>query len=204
MNTEVMAALLKLVAEDERRRCREILARAESEAQTSLRAAQRAARTRMRENVQTLKQERRQALALATAELDTARRQHQQRSDQALLELAWEPLRAVLLARWRDAAARRLWVDGLVKRALARLPRTAWRIEHPSDWPAPERKQFTAALTAMFGQEPLLQVAGDIAGGLRVHADTALLDGTLDGLLSDRRAVEALLLAEMINASARG
>lgn len=203
MNTDATAALLNLVAEDERRRCSEILARAESEVQTTLREARRAVRTRMRENVQTLKQERRQALALATAELDTARRQHQQRSDQALLELAWEPLRAALLARWRDAASRRLWVDGLARRAQVRLPHTAWRIEHPSDWPAPERKQFTAALTATLGAEPQLQVAADIAGGLRVHADTALLDGTLDGLLADRRAVEALLLAEMITASAR-
>ena len=197
MNTDATAALLKLVADDEQRRCREILARAESGVQATLREAQRSARGRMRENVQTLKQERRQALALATAELDTARRQHQQRSDQALLEVAWEPLRAVLAARWHDAAARSLWVDGLVRRALARLPRGAWHIEHPADWPAAERSRLVHSLTASLGQEPQLQVGTDIAAGLRVRAGIALLDGTLDGLLSDRRAIEALLLAEM-------
>jgi len=197
MNTDATAALLKLVADDEQRRCREILARAESAVQATLREAQRSARGRMRENVQTLKQERRQALALATAELDTARRQHQQRSDQALLEAAWEPLRAALAARWRDTAARRLWIDGLMRRALARLPRGAWRIEHPADWPATECRRLVSALTASLGQEPQLQVGADIGAGLRVHAGTALLDGTLDGLLSDRRAIEALLLAEM-------
>lgn len=198
MNIDATSALLKLVADDEQRRCREILARAESEAQATVRAAQRAARSRMHENVQTLKQERRQALALATAELDTARRQHQQRCDQALLKVAWEPLRAALAARWRDTAARRFWVDGLMRRALARLPRAAWRVEHPADWPAAERSLFVNALTPMLGQEPQLQMAADITAGLRVHAGTAVLDGTFEGLLSDRRVIEALLLAEIL------
>jgi hypothetical protein len=203
MNADATAALLKLVAEDERRRCRDTLAEAEVEARTALRDALRAARARMRGNVLTLKQERRQALALASAELDTARRQHQQRCDQALLVIAWEPLRAALLARWNDAATRRLWVEGLVRRALARLPRTAWRVEHAPDWPATEQARFSVVLTEKLGEKPNLQVADDIAGGLRVHADTALLDGTLDGLLADRRAVEALLLAEMTGTPVR-
>lgn len=203
MSTDATSALLKLVADDEQRRCREILARAEAAAQTTLREAQRAARARVRENVQTLKQERRQALALATAGLDTARRQHQQRSDQALLEAAWEPLQAALAARWRDAAARSRWVDGLVRRALTRLPRGLWRVEHPPDWPVVERSRFVAVLNAALGQEPQLQVAADITAGLRVHAGSAQLDGTLGGLLSDRRAIEALLLAEIAVISAR-
>ena len=203
MSTDAMSALLKLVADDEQRRCREILARAEAGAQMTLREAQRAARARVRENVQALKQERRQALALATAELDTARRQHQQRRDQALLEAAWQPLQAALAARWRDASARSRWVDGLVLRALTRLPRGLWRVEHPSDWPAAERSRFVSVLSAALGQEPQLHVAADITAGLRVHAGSAQLDGTLAGLLSDRRAIEALLLAEMAAASAR-
>jgi hypothetical protein len=204
MSTDATEALLKLVADDEQRRCRDLVARAESEAQTMLREAWRAARGRVRTNVQALKQERRQALALAAAELDTARRQHQQRSDQALLEAGREPLRAALAARWRDAAACRLWTDGLLRRALARLPHGSWRIEHPSDWPPAERSRVVDLLAASLGQPPQLQVAMDIAAGLRVHAETAMLDGTLEGLLADQRAVEALMLSEMSAARSPG
>jgi len=37
--------------------------------------------------------------------------------------------------------------------------------------------------------------ASDITCGLRISADTACLDGTIDGLLGTRHDVEALLLA---------
>lgn len=196
-SASVTDELLRLVSEHERRRCAEITAAAEAQAAAVVREAHRNARARMRENVSTLKQERQRSLALADAELDTVRRQHQQRCDYALLESAWEPLRAALAARWRDSAARRRWVAAFVRHALARLPHVAWRIEHPADWPGAERAALAASLGSALGMAPQFAVAGDIAAGLRVQAGAALLDGTLEGLLADRRAVEALLLAEI-------
>lgn len=194
---EARTALLQLVAEHQRSRCAELRAAAEVQAAGIVREAWRGARTRLHENVHTLKQERRRALALASAELETARRQHRQRCDRVLLEAAWAPLRDALRARWQEPAARRAWVEDVARRALARLPRGRWRIAHPPDWPAAERGALFEQLARTLGVPPEASVEAGIAAGLRIACDTAQFDATLDGLLADRGTVEALLLAEV-------
>ena len=42
-----------------------------------------------------------------------------------------------------------------------------------------------------------MAVAEDIEAGVRIHTDGACLDASLAGLMSDRRRIEALLLAEL-------
>jgi hypothetical protein len=198
MSTSVaLVEMLKLVEEHELGRCREALTRAHAQAQVMRREAQRVARARMHAHIQALKQERRRALALASAELDTAQRQHRNRCDYALIETGLKQLDAALANRWQDAAARHQWVERVVRNARARLPRERWEISHPPGWPESEQRELAARLAPELGAAPVFRAEIGIRAGLCVRAGTARLDGTLDGLLADRAAIEALMLAEL-------
>ena len=192
-----LAEMLKLVENHERARCREVTAQAQHEARRLLREAHAGARRRMHRHVQELKHFRDREQTRAQAEVATARRQHRQRCDRALLEAGRVQLRASLLARWQETGARRRWVENLVRQAFARLPRGRWTIAHPAGWDKAERDALTQPPARAPGAAPEWIEDRQIAAGLRFHVGGACLDGTLDGLLADRTAVEALLLAEI-------
>jgi hypothetical protein len=198
MSTAVaLVEMLKLVEEQELGRCREAMTRAHAQAQVMRRDAQRAARARMHAHVQALKQERRRALALASAELDTAHRQYRNRCDYALIEAGLKQLDTALADRWQDTVARQQWVEGVVRNALACLPRERWEISYPPGWPESAQRELDARLARELGAAPVFRAEPGIRAGLRVRAGTALLDGTLEGLLADRTPIEALMLAEL-------
>ncbi len=189
--------MLKLVERHEREHCRAAMARAQQEADALIEQARRDAHARMRQFIREIKQHTARELAQAEAALQTAKRRHQQRLDFALLESSRERLRAALLNRWHEHRGRAEWVDDLVRQALAVLPPAKWQITHPGYWPAAERKQLAERLAKRLGDEPEFLEAKDVTGGLRLCAQGACLDGTLEALLADRRAIEARLLAEL-------
>lgn len=189
-------ALLQLVKEHREGRCREILEQAQTEAAAVVKQGHREARARMRSVIEEERARTKEKIASTRAQLQTQRRQRQQRADTALLEQAWEALRPRLLARWQDEKARRVWVRTLVRQAGAVLPAQRWQIEHPAGW----RPQETLALFSEInadggGGSPAFLEAPDIAAGLRIRADNACLDGTLEGLFASRAEIEAQLLA---------
>lgn len=190
-----LVEMLKLVEDHELARCREIMARAQHEARQLLRAAHAEARQRMRRHAQELKQRRDRERSRAEAELATARRQHRQRGDRALLDAGWAQLRQALAARWQAPTARRRWIENLARQALARLPRGSWTVSHPAAWDRTEREALAKQLASVLGAAPAWTGDRDIAAGLRFCVGGACLDGTLDGLFADRAAVEAMLLA---------
>lgn len=197
MTEAALKEMLELVGRHGRQRCDEITTRARQEAQTILHAAHRAVRERTHRQLQELRHHRDRETARAQAELATARRGHQQRCDRILVESGGALLHAALRARWQDAGARRRWVEGLLNQARALLPRGPWRIAHPGDWPATERAALAELLTRELGAAPELGADRNVTGGLRLCAGGACLDGTIEALLADRRAVEAMLLAEI-------
>jgi hypothetical protein len=73
------------------------------------------------------------------------------------------------------------------------VPRGAWQIEHAADWPASERAALEAQLRDA-GVEPSFTVDAAIAAGLRLRGAHNALDATLDGLLTEREALEGRLL----------
>jgi len=192
-----LAEMLRLVESDAQARCREIAARAQREAHSLRRVAHAGARERMRRHVQELKALRDRETGRARAALATAHRQQQQRGDRTLLETGWALLRAALARRWQEPAGRRRWIDYLTQRALARLPRGQWTLVCPAGWDRAEREALGKPLTTALGMTPEWKEDRGITAGLRLCAGGACLDGTLDGLLVDRAAVEALLLAEL-------
>lgn len=189
-----MQALLALVEEDRAQRCDAIATEAQSRAGASLRDAHREARVRVRD---AFAEERRRAeheLAAARAKLATQRRHAEQRRAAQLLEAGLAHLPAALERRWHDPATRSAWIDAIVARAEAVLPRTAWRVVHPAGWDAAEMSAVAARIAALTNAAPAFVPDARIAAGLRVTAGGIVVDGTQAGLLADRAAVGARLL----------
>jgi len=141
--------------------------------------------------------------ARAKAQVETQARQRAQQHAVEVIRRAWPLLGDALVARWRDPAARLAWADGVARCARDRLRTGTWTVEHPADWSADERQNFRMSLGV--GDDAVTFTAdGDIAAGIRIRAAEATLDSTPQGLLVDRLAVAALLLAEIAPTDDRG
>ena len=133
----------------------------------------------------------------AEAELKTVRRSREQKITLRLLEEGRRQLEDALRERWADTALRAVWVHSLVEQGMASLPSKAWHIDHPSTWPESEAAALAAELEQRLGETPRLTPQADIEAGLRIAGGGASLDGTLRGLLANRRAIDARLLARL-------
>jgi F0F1-type ATP synthase membrane subunit b/b' len=171
-----------------------IAAGAEREARAIMAQARAVTRAQVHAAIEKLREERARRLTRAKAQLDTELRvRAQQQAAQAVRD-AMPLLREALNARWRDRDGRRLWSEAVARACADRLPPGAWRVEHPCDWNETEQQQF---FTAIGKPVQLRFAAADIAAGLRVSADQALLDATPQGLLVDSMMITALLLNEI-------
>jgi hypothetical protein len=187
--------LLAVVHRHRDEACARLLAQAVEQAQQVVREARRDARLRMRQAVSEAREHFEQERVAAEARLHTQRRQRRQRADQALLVEAWPRLRGALQRRWRDSSGRRAWVEALLTQASTALVSSDWLIEHAPDWPSEERDTVGQRLATQLGQAPAFAERSDMVAGLRVRGGAACVDGSLDGLLGERAAIEALLLA---------
>lgn len=194
---DALEEMLKLVAEQQGKECAAAAERAGTEARDVLAAVHRGARRRMHENVLEIRQIMRREMNQAQAALETAKRQHTQRCDFALIESGWPKLRAAMLARWREAGARRVWIDSLVRAAQVALPHGSWDVFHPADLGAADRDYLAQSIAAFAGVVPRFVVDDKVSAGLRLCAAGACLDGTLEGILGDHAAIQARLLAKL-------
>jgi len=171
-----------------------IVTGAQREAQDILARARAAARARVHEAIEKLREEGVCRSTRAKARLEAQIRSRvQQRAAQAVRD-ALPLLREALVARWREPKGRQQWTAVVAQICASRLQQGAWRVEHPRDWSAAERKKFCAAVGE--GTQLSFQAA-DISAGLRVSADQAALDATPLGLLTDSTTIAAMLLDEI-------
>jgi hypothetical protein len=194
---DALEQMLQLVAEQQAKECVAAAERAAAEVHEVLTATHRSARRRMHENVLEIRQIMRREMNQAQAALETAKRQHAQRCDFALIESGWPKLRAQMLARWRDAGARRVWLDSLARAAQAALPRGQWDVYLPADLASADRDYLTQTIAALAGAAPRFIVDDKASAGVRLCAAGACLDGTLEGILGDPAAIQARLLARL-------
>jgi hypothetical protein len=188
------AALLALVEDFRSRRCAELLDPAREQARALLRNARAAGRQRVHTTIAEARQRLAGEVGAAQARLATERRLVQQRRAVLVLQQAWAALREALRARWREADARRQWLDAHLARALRVLPREQWQVDFAADWPPAERESFAARLAAAGVAHATWQAREDIDGGVRIRAGNNVVDATIDGLLADRAALEGSLL----------
>lgn len=187
-------ALLELVETDRRQKCDAILAEAQGRGSVVLEQAHADARARMRKAFEEERLRRDARVDAARANLQTRRRLADQQRAAALLASGWKRLPEELLRRWRAPELRRRWIAAVVAGARASLPAAAWRIIHAPDWPAEERDAIRTELAAASGAECRFDEDPRIRAGLRISANGNVVDGTLDGLLSDRAEIGSQLL----------
>lgn len=190
-------ALIELIAATRDARNAEILRQARQQAQARIRSAFREARQRVSRAIGEERVRARGQLALNEARLETHDRQRYQDAVQHMLSRARHRLDAALGARWQDTWQRRQWLEHLLGQALRRLPKAHWQIGHPAGWDTAEIAPWLDRIAERTGAHPLLKGDAGIAAGLRIEAGGACLDGTVGGLLTDQRGVEAQLLARL-------
>ncbi|HKJ76422.1 MAG TPA: hypothetical protein VKA64_04385 [Gammaproteobacteria bacterium] len=192
-----LRSLTELVDSYRDERCQAILEQARAQRDRYLQQAYREARERMHEAIQEERARARREIRAAEAHLQTRRRQRRHQAALDLLHHGWEQLRDALRERWRDDRARAEWLQALTDQACQRLPASRWQVEHPPGWSPEEAGTLRERAEARCGEDPAFQPDQTISGGLRIRATDALLDGTVEGILTDRRAIEGELLAEL-------
>ncbi len=187
--------LIELVTAERRRQCLELARDAQEKAAGLQLDAWRAGRERVRNAVLSERDRARRRLELAHAEMQTRNRLHAQRRARTLLDEGWVLLKARLLERWRDPHERHRWIRRAARQALQRLPANGWRIAHPGSWNAEDQMVISEILGIGLERPPEFYPDDNISAGLIVRSGRVALDMTLEGMIADRIAVEARLLA---------
>lgn len=189
--------LLQVVAQNRDEQCAALRNEARTQARQVVRQAWGDARTRLHQKVLATRAQVRQQLSAAEARNQTRLRLQRHEADRTLLARAREPLGERLRQRWQHDASRRQWIDSLVEQAAGALLGSDWRVEHPADWPEPERAGLAQRLAGELNRIAVFEADPGIAAGLRICAGPACIDGTVEGLLRARPRIEALILATL-------
>lgn len=199
-NTVVDSQLQHLLEVVDRRReeqCARVTKEAQAQARQIIKQAWRESRSRAHEDLLDLREQIRQQLASADAQLQTRQRQQRQQVEQELINAGWQQLHGALQQFWDDREVRKRWVNDLILQASNTLINAHWCIEHPSDWPGQECNDLKARLSNEFDCFPTFEAQTTITAGLRITAGGACVDGSSSGLLQGRTRIEAMLLARI-------
>jgi hypothetical protein len=196
-----MQALLDLVESNRARLCDQILGEAQARAQALRSQARAAARTRMRQAFEEQRQRRRERLDAAEARLANRRRLHEQQRLAASLRLASQQLPCELQALWQQSETRAAWVGAVLAAARLRLTEGPWHIAHAADWREDERERLVLTSGAVPAAPPRFDADPGIVAGLKIVSDRNVLDGTIEGLLSDPADFQARLLRRLESSS---
>ncbi len=188
-------ALLGLVDDYRQAECRRLHDEARRKAATLLRQARRKARARIHRAIMQERETAASRIRAAQAALEARRRVSLQRRNLAMLAAAWPRLAPALRARWQTVDGRRTWVDAALGQALRQLPAGRWRIWYPEGWPRDERDGVFAGLAQRLGEAPEFLSDAAVEAGLVFESGAARLDASLKGLLEDREAIDARILA---------
>jgi hypothetical protein len=194
LDLQVRSVLDALKAQQDSR-CREIESVAARKAEELLAESRQRMRERVHRAVTEERQRRETALLESRHRIETESRRRVQDHYRSFLHDATPLLRDELGQRWRDEQSRRSWCEMLLEEAVDRLPGERWTIERPGDWSGSDTQWLERAFAARELPKPELVEDAGIAAGLRVRLGPACLDATLDGLMANRHAVEARLLA---------
>lgn len=166
---------------------------ADAEVDAILGAARRDARARVRAAAREQRRAVAERVRAARAAAGTRERAAGFERDGALLAAGLAALPGALDARWRDPAARRKWCAATARLAARRLVARDWTATPGRDLDAADRAEVEAVARA--AGATLAWAPGVATGGLVVAGGGARVDATCEGLLADRAAVGALLLA---------
>lgn len=195
----VLESLLALVEKKRLEQENLLLDQAKTEAREIVRLAHRQAKSRMGEAIGLERRRMEQALKSAQAQLETELRTHSMQVANRLLLKGRELLEQTLLEFWQTPTTRQTWLTALARRAVAFLPVGEWELVFPMAMDVTELTVVEAVMRQA-GLSPSLcglNARGDenLLAGVRMGCQGAWVDGTLAGLVANRAAIDALLLA---------
>ena len=194
-DTETLEHLLGVVVESREKRCQEMRDKAHQQAAEIISQAHKKSRGRMHRHVNELREKYRLRVASATARNQTLLRQQHHKEERALLDVAWPMLRTALMALWAGPDSRYRWIEAAVASADSRLRDRGWRIEHPLDFSKDDSRRVEKMFAT--GSKPELTASDDIEVGVRIRLDGTVIDATLAGLLKQKNAIEARMIARI-------
>jgi hypothetical protein len=181
----------------------EILAAAAREAAQIRQRARAKARRQLRRAIDEMRASERQRVAQVQAELATRSSRRVSAQSLAALAQAWPLLVEAIRRRWDDPPSRAQWLQAQLGQARARLHPGPWRVAHPAAWGEADITALRATLARHGVTEASLQADPALASGLVIEAAGARLDSTPQALLADRAAVEAALLAAIMQVASQ-
>jgi len=196
-DTETLEHLLGVVVENREKRCLELRENAQQQARAIIKLAYSKGRTRMHHHIDALREKYRVRVTAATARNQTLLRRQHQKEDRATLDVAWPLLCEAILALWNDPASRHKWLDAAITSASAGLREHDWRIEHPLSLSGEDINRINRSFSHGKGKGPELSACDDIEAGIRIIAKGTVIDATLNGLLQQKTAIEARLIARI-------
>lgn len=187
--------LLDIVRVYQRQQCDALLRQAEKESEAIVRQAYRRARRNIHDDIQLTRQHIRDTMAAARARQHTLVMQQRHTAALSFIEQCWVALERSLQDRWRQPQCRREWVTQILSAAVAVMPAGDWEVAHPEDWSAQEQGELARQVQKVPGVNLQFNPEPRLVAGIRIVADGTSVDGSLAGLLADRNAIEALILA---------
>jgi hypothetical protein len=197
LDTETLEHLLGVVVENRDKRCLEMRENARQQAGEIIRQAYTKGRVRMHYHIEALREKYRLRVTAATARNQTLLRRQHQKEDRAMLDVAWPLLREAILALWNDPVSRHKWLDAAVASASAGLREHVWVIEHPPKLDHEDIKRIKQLLSQDDRKGAELSASDDIEAGIRILASGTVVDATLEGLLQQKTAIEASMIARL-------
>ena len=194
-DTETLEHLLGVVVENREQRCRQVREKARQQGSEIIKLSYARGRARMRHHIDALREKYRLRVASATARNQTQLRQQHQKEDRAMLDIAWPLLSEAMLALWNDPESRHRWLEAAIGNASSRMRQQGWHIEHPPGLSEEDIERINQASMHGKGKGPELSASDDIKAGIRIIVRGTVIDATLDGLLQQKTAIEARLLA---------
>jgi 3',5'-cyclic AMP phosphodiesterase CpdA len=194
---ETLEHLLGVVVESREKRCKQLRDDAHRQASEIIKQAYSKGRTRMHHHIDALREKYRSRVSSANARNQTLLRKQHHKEERAILDVAWPHLREAMLALWKDPDSRRTWLEAAIASASSRLKQQDWHIEHPQDMSDADVKWIEHTHIHGRGRAGRLVASGDIDAGIRIVLNGTVIDATLEGLLKQKTAIEATLIARI-------
>ncbi|MGK7909347.1 MAG: hypothetical protein AB4040_19225 [Synechococcus sp.] len=188
--------LLDVVQRYQQQQCDKIVTRATAEAEQMIHQTYRDVRLRLHQEILDSRDRLQGKISASKAKSHTLRKKYQHEADRRYLDRAWDLLKVKLIERWQNKEYRQRWVQKHLVEALRLLIGPEWLVEHPHSWTVDEQQHFIHQVRDKCEVVVNFSASPDIVAGVRICANGATIDGTLQGLLADRSRIESELLAQ--------
>jgi len=195
------AHLLDVVSQYEKEQCQSIIEQASEQAQKIVKEAYKNARQRTIRSFEEMRSKSFQDLKIAEASLQTQARLARHKLDEAFLEKAWEQLRESLCNLWKEPGFKENWIAELIHQSSSALISRDWTVDYSSSFSGDDLRWLKSSFDSIDLDSISFSPQPDIDAGIRICAGGACIDGTIEGVLTQRGRIEEVFLASIYSKS---